>query len=88
MEARIAATSFKESPAAVILLRAIRANLTEVPATTQQVAELESYLCNDDIVASAEGQNGFGIQLRLREPLLGALAEVRAAMAQGTETLK
>jgi len=61
---------------AIILLRAIRANLTEAPVTWRQVDELRRYLTDDDIIDDAEEPNGFGIIVVLREPLLAALDEV------------
>ena len=61
---------------AVILLRAIRANLTEAPATWRQVDELRRYLSEDDIIDDAEEPNGLGVIVLLREPLLAALDEV------------
>lgn len=61
----------------IILLRAIRANLTERPETPQQVAELERYVTTDDIIMEAEVPNGFGFVVALRTPLLAALASLR-----------
>jgi hypothetical protein len=66
-----------EVPQAIILLRAIQANLTETPATRQQVDQLRRYLEEDDIIEDAEEPNGFGVTVKLREPLLGALAQLR-----------
>jgi hypothetical protein len=68
---------------AIILLRAIQANLTQAPETPQQVAELEHYITDDDIIAEAEEPNGFGFKVELREPLLAALAELKAAQGGG-----
>jgi alkylhydroperoxidase family enzyme len=62
-----------EARAATILLRAVRANLTEAPTTPQQVAELRRYLQTDDVIEEAEHPNGFGITVALRVPLLAAL---------------
>ena len=62
----------------IILLRAVRANLTPEPAEARQVAELEAYLGTDDIIAEAEVPNGFGVEVSLRVPLLAALARLRA----------
>lgn len=67
---------------AIILLRAIRANLTEAPTTPAQVKELEDYLKNDRIIREAETPNGFGFKVSLRDPLLGALAGLQ--QDQGT----
>jgi hypothetical protein len=65
-----------EAPNAVILLRAIRANLTESPTSTRQIGELRRYLTTDEIITDAEDPNGFGIEVRLREPLLAALDRI------------
>src|SRR5277367_4809237 len=51
---------------AVILVRAIQANLTAEPTTPQQVAELQRYIEGDDIFAETEDPNGFGIKVELR----------------------
>lgn len=72
-----------EVDAAIILLRAIQANLTAAPETPQQVAELEKYISSDDIIAEAEEPNGFGFKVELRRPLLAALASLKAAQGAG-----
>jgi hypothetical protein len=72
------------SDSAVILLRAIEANLTAEPATPAQVKELENYLTGDRIIAEAETPNGFGIEVALRKPLLAALDGLKRAQAKGT----
>jgi len=64
----------------IVLLRAIRANLTERPETPQQLIELVKYIADDDIITEAEVPNGFGITVELRKPLLTALASVRSDM--------
>ncbi len=63
---------------AVVLLRAVRANLTPEPSTAAQVAELRRYIETDDVIADAEMPNGFGVKVSLRAPLLGALAVLEA----------
>ncbi len=68
---------------AIILLRAVQANLTAEPATPAQVAELERYLTTDDVITDAEAPNGFDITVDLRGPLLAALAGVRDEQATG-----
>ena len=68
---------------AIILLRAIQANLTAEPATPQQVDELERYITADDLIAEAEEPNGFGFEVALRDPLLAALTELRTAQGGG-----
>ena len=77
LEAEVRQMEVEEGPEAVILLRAIQANLTAQPETPQQVAELQRYLETDDIIAEAEEPNGFGITVSLRAPLLAALAGLR-----------
>jgi hypothetical protein len=74
-----------ESDPAIILLRAIQANLTAVPATQAQVNELISFITTDDIIASAEQPNGFGFKVELRKPLLAALQglKLESEPAQG-----
>jgi hypothetical protein len=60
---------------AVILLRAVAANLTAVP-DARGVAELARFITADDIVAAADAPNRFGIALGIRaqlEPALDAL---------------
>lgn len=64
---------------AIILLRAIAANLTAEPATAAQVKELLVYLRSDPIIEEAEMENGFGITVELRRPLLAALATLARA---------
>ncbi len=66
-----------ETDRAIILLRAIQANLTEAPTTPAQVKELETYLSSDRIIQEAEMPNGFGFKVELRRPLLAALAGLR-----------
>ncbi len=72
------------SDSAVILLRAIQANLTADPATPARVKELENYLTGDRIIAEAETPNGFGLEVALRKPLLAALDGLKRAQAKGT----
>lgn len=70
-----------ETDRAIILLRAIQANLTEAPRTPAQVGELETYITTDRIITEAEAPNGFGIKIDLRRPLLAALAGLRQEQA-------
>jgi hypothetical protein len=81
LEAAVRRSPHPQKDAAIILLRAVRANLTEAPETPQQVAELESYLTTDGIIAAAETPNVFGIQIALRTPLLQALTAMRSRLA-------
>jgi len=67
------------SDRAIILLRAIQANLTAAPTSLAQIAELENYLNTDRIITEAEMPNGFGFKVQLRAPLLAALTELRHA---------
>ena len=70
-----------DADSAVILLRAIRANLTEAPTTSRQVDELDRYLSSDDIVEAAETPNTYGVRVDIRAPLLKALAGLRVGAA-------
>lgn len=65
-----------EVPKAIILLAAIRANLTPQPATRQQVEELRRYIEQDEKIEEAEMPNGFGFTVSLRTPLLAALSQL------------
>lgn len=86
LENAFRATDDPEVDAAIILLRAVQANLTAAPATPAQVAELERYITTDDVVEEAEVPNGFGITVELRTPLLAALASLRADQAEAGGT--
>ena len=55
----IAGAKDPEAKDAIILIKAISANLTESPDTLQSVNELERYLVTDDIIEEAESENGF-----------------------------
>ena len=68
-----------EGDAAVILVKAIAANLTEAP-DRRGVSELQRYLASDPIVAEAEWPNGFGIEIKLREKLLPRLAALQQVL--------
>jgi hypothetical protein len=72
------------SDRAIILVRAIQANLTAEPGTPAQVKELESYLVGDRIIAEAESPNGFGFEVKLRVPLMAALAALKQEQAAGS----
>lgn len=70
-----------EAKEAIILIKAIGANLTESPDTLQKVSELERYLVTDDIIEEAESENGFGIEVNIREPLMSVLEELKQELA-------
>ena len=67
--------------AAIILVKAISANLTEAPNTPRQIDALKSYLQSDSIIDDAESPNGFGIEVRIRAPLMVALDAIERSMA-------
>jgi hypothetical protein len=69
----VATAKLVDADKTVMLLRAIRANLTESPETQQQIDELRNYLEDDDVIDAAETPNGYGIEINLRDPLLDAL---------------
>jgi hypothetical protein len=77
LEGAFRAMKEPEVDRAIILLRAIQANLTAAPTTPAQVRELEAYLNTDRIIQEAEMPNGFGFKVELRKPLLAALAGLR-----------
>ena len=58
---------------AIILVRSISANLTAAPSSRREVQELRRYLETDSVIDDAELPNGFGIEVRIRAPLLHAL---------------
>jgi hypothetical protein len=74
----VAATKDPDAKGAIIELQSIIKNLTALPDTPQKIAELERYLRDDDVITAAEeAPEGFG-PIRLREPLLKALATLTA----------
>ena len=81
LESAIRAMKDPLSDEAVILIRAIAANLTAIPDSKQRVAELRRYLDTDRIIDDAELENGFGITIRIRAPLLPALDALDKALA-------
>lgn len=78
LAAAIGGTGDAEARDAIVLVQAIIKNLTAKPDGPQAVAELERWLRTDDILEDAEAPNPFGIELDVRAPLLGALAQLRA----------
>lgn len=74
--AQVANAKHASSAKAIIELQAVIKNLTEAPSTVQQVTELERWLKDDDVVTDVcELAEDF------RTPLLGALSELRDAIA-------
>ena len=80
LESGIRGMKDPEGDAAIILVKAIQANLSARPETSLAVTELENYLTNDEIIDEAQGPNGFGVKVELRTPLLSALTKIRAAL--------
>jgi len=66
---------------AIILVKAIAANLTAAPQTPQQIGELKRYLQHDTTIDDAESENGFGIKVEIRAPLMSALLAMEQSMA-------
>ena len=81
LEGAFRAMKQPQTDRAILLLRAIQANLTAEPATPAQVEELERYLSTDRIIEEAEMPNGFGFKVELRVPLLAALAALKREQA-------
>ena len=70
----IAATKDPDARPAIIQLQSIIKNLTPAPETPEQIAELDRYLRDDDVITAAEeAPPAFG-PIVLRDPLLKALA--------------
>lgn len=80
-EAGIRALKHPLSDPAIILVKAIAANLTAEPKTKNSVAELRRYLETDAIIDDAETPNGFGITVRIRQPLIAALDVLEPTLA-------
>lgn len=78
LSAAIAASGDVEARDAIVLVQAIVKNLAPKPDGPRAVAELERWLRTDDILDDAEAPNPFGIELNVRAPLLGALAQLGA----------
>jgi hypothetical protein len=70
-----------EAAKAFIRIQAIAKNITAEPTTPQQVAELQTYLTTEKLIADAEKPNPFGIAIDIRKPLLGALGPLKDAAA-------
>jgi hypothetical protein len=84
LEAAIRKVTHPNRDKAIIIVRAIRANLTERPETMEQVKNLESYLITDQVIEVAERPNKLGVQVALRKPLLAALQTLRADLTART----
>ena len=78
LEEAIRASRHADADRAVVIIRAIRANLTETPRTTEQINELRDFIGHDDIFPAIETPNVFGVHVNIRAPLLNALASVKA----------
>lgn len=77
LEAAFRTMDEPEVPQAIILLAAIRAQLTPKPDTQQKVEALRRYIEQDTKIEEAEMPNGFGFTVSLRAPLLAALSNLR-----------
>ena len=73
---KIAGARHESSAKAIIEIQGVVKNLTAQPATLQQVTELQHYIGSDDIVDDV-----CSLAEDIRTPLLGALGQLRAAMA-------
>lgn len=73
---KVAGAKHANSAKAIVELQAVIKNLTEEPATLQQVNELQRWLTNDDVVNDV-----CELDHDVRTPLLGALGKLRDALA-------
>jgi hypothetical protein len=80
LEGEILAMNDPDGDDAIILVRAIQTNLTVKPDTPNAVVELQRYIETDQIITDAEGPNGFGITITIRDVLAPVLETLRAAM--------
>lgn len=81
LAAEIQTSGHEQATAALIEVKAVRANLTAKPDTLQAAQELERYLETDDVVADLDGPNHFGIEVKLQETLLAAVYELTAGLS-------
>ena len=72
----LAAAKHAGSAKAIIEVNAVMKNLTAVPASPQQVRELERYLGQDDVVHDI-----CELDRDIRTPLLKALVQLRVQLA-------
>ncbi len=77
LEAAISEMQDLEGNQAIILLKAIQANLSPAPNNLNAVNELEVYIRSDKILQDAESPNGFGIDVNIRTPLIAALSGLK-----------
>jgi hypothetical protein len=73
---KVANAKHASSAKAIIELQAVIKNLTAEPSTLQQVNELQRWLADDDVVADV-----CELAEDIRTPLLGALSQLRTAIA-------
>lgn len=74
----VAKTKDEEAGKVAVMLEGIVKNLTPNPASPEQVTDLERYLREDKIVAAAEQVPAAIGALRIREPLLEALQQLKS----------
>lgn len=73
---QVASAKHASSAKAIIELQAVIKNLTEEPSTLKQVNELQRWLADDDVVTDV-----CELAEDIRTPLLGALSQLRDAIA-------
>jgi hypothetical protein len=73
---KVAGAKHASSAKAIIELQAVIKNLTAEPSTLQQVTELQRWLTDDDVVNDV-----CELAEDIRTPLLGALTQLRSAIA-------
>jgi hypothetical protein len=74
----VAATKDPDAKGVIIQLQSIIKNLTHSPDDANKVAELDRYLRDDDVIAAAEEVPPRFGTIKLREPLLKALAALES----------
>ena len=76
LAAAIQSTGHPKTDAALIEVKAVRANLTAKPDTLNAARALERYLETDDVVPDVDSPNPYGISVRAQATLLPAVYDL------------
>ena len=70
-----------EAKEALIMLKAVQANISEKPDSLRKIQELERYVTTDDVVAEIQEPNPFGIEVDITDPLMNALGTIKESLS-------